>query len=46
MTWQITLLGVCAVVVALMAIYFPTVYIRKTNKVIALLEQIAGSARK
>jgi hypothetical protein len=46
MTWQITLLGACAVVVALISLYFPTVYIRKTNKVIALLEQIAGNARK
>jgi hypothetical protein len=46
MTWQITLLGACALVVALMSIYFPSVYIRKTNKVIALLEQIAGGARK
>jgi hypothetical protein len=46
MTWQITLLGACAVVVALMSIYFPSVYIRKTNKVIALLEQIAGGTRK
>ncbi len=46
LTWQITLLGVSTVVVALMAIYFPTVYIRKTNKVIALLEQIAANARK
>jgi hypothetical protein len=46
MTWQITLLGASAVIVALMSIYLPTVYIRKTNKVIALLEQIAGNARK
>jgi hypothetical protein len=33
-------------VVALMSIYLPSIYIRKTNKVIALLEQIAGNARK
>jgi hypothetical protein len=46
MTWQITLLGASAVVVTLMSIYFPSVYIRKTNKVIALLEQIAGNTRK
>jgi hypothetical protein len=43
---QIMLLGACAVVVALMSLYVPTVYIRKTNKMIALLEQIAGNARK
>jgi hypothetical protein len=46
MNWQVTLLGASAVIVALMSIYLPTVYIRKTNKVIALLEQIAGNARK
>ena len=45
MTWQVTLLGTCAVVVALMSIYFPSIYIRKTNKMIALLEQIV-SGRK
>lgn len=28
--------------IALMAIYFPTVYIRKSNEMIKLLEQIAG----
>ena len=46
MTWEITLLGSSAVVVALMSIYFPSVYIRKTNKMIALLEQIAAGTRK
>jgi len=46
MNWQITLLGASALIVALMSLYVPTVYIRKTNKVIALLEQIAGNARK
>jgi hypothetical protein len=46
MNWQITLLGASALVVALMSIYLPSIYIRKTNKVIALLEQIAGNARK
>jgi hypothetical protein len=46
MNWQITLLGASALIVALMSLYVPMVYIRKTNKVIALLEQIAGNARK
>jgi len=46
MTWEITLLGASAVVVALMSIYFPSVYIRKTNKMIALLEKIAEGVRK
>jgi ABC-type antimicrobial peptide transport system permease subunit len=46
MTWQITLLGACAVIVALISLYFPSIYIRKTNKMIALLEQIAANNRK
>ena len=46
MTWEITLLAASVVVVALMSIYFPSVYIRKTNKMIALLEQIAAGTRK
>jgi len=29
-----------------MAIYFPTVYIRKTNLMIRLLEQIEANTRK
>jgi hypothetical protein len=33
-------------IIALMAIYFPTVYIRKTNVMIAILEQIAANTRK
>ena len=39
-------LGACAVIIALMAIYVPTVYIRKTNVMIKLLEQIAANTRK
>ena len=34
------------VVIALLAIYVPTIYIRKTNKLIHLLEQIAANTRK
>ncbi len=34
------------VVIALIAIYGPTVYIRKTNKIVNLLEQIAANTRK
>jgi hypothetical protein len=36
----------CIVVIALMVIYFPTVYIRKTNKMLKLLEQIEANTRK
>jgi hypothetical protein len=46
MNWPIMLLGASTVAIALMSLYVPTVYIRKTNKIIALLEQIAGNARK
>ena len=31
MNWQITLLGASALVVALVSIYLPSVYIRKTR---------------
>ncbi len=31
--------------VALLAIYVPTVYIRKTNKILALLEKIEANTR-
>jgi hypothetical protein len=34
------------VVIALLAIYVPTIYIRKTNKVIGLLEKIEANTRK
>jgi hypothetical protein len=33
-------------VIALMAIYFPSVYIRKSNVMIRLLEEIAANTRK
>jgi len=34
------------ILIALLAIYVPTIYIRKTNKMIHLLEEIAANARK
>ena len=36
----------CIALIALMAIYAPTVYIRKTNKMLKLLEQIEANTRK
>ena len=36
----------CVLVVTGIAIYFPTIYIRKTNKVIKLLQQIAANTGK
>jgi hypothetical protein len=46
MQWSFALLGACVVLVALLAAYVPTIYIRKTNKVIVLLEQIAANTKK
>jgi hypothetical protein len=46
MAWSVGLLGVSVVLIALLAIYFPTIYIRKTNKVLALLEKIEANTRK
>lgn len=46
MYWAIFVVGVCLIVIALLAIYVPTIYIRKTNKAIQLLEQIAANTRK
>jgi hypothetical protein len=37
---------ICIVAIALLAIYVPTVYIRKTNKILKLLEQIEANTRK
>jgi len=42
----LAVVGTCVVVIALLAIYVPTIYIRKTNNVLRLLEQIAANTRK
>jgi hypothetical protein len=41
-----TLVIGCAVLVALLAAYVPLIYIRKTNKVLKLLEKIEANTRK
>ena len=46
MTASILVLAASLIVIALLAIYVPTVYIRKTNKMIHLLEQIAANGRR
>ena len=46
MYWPSFVFGSCLIVIAVLAIYVPTIYIRKTNKVITLLEQIAANTRK
>jgi hypothetical protein len=38
--------ALCLLVIALMAIYVPTVYIRKTNAMIKLLQEMAANTRK
>ena len=43
---SIYLIGTSLIVMALLAIYVPTVYIRKTNVMIKLLEQIAANTRR
>ena len=46
MAWSVALLGGALIVIALQAIYVPTVYIRKTNKVIDVLNKIEANTRK
>lgn len=44
--WHLSLLGACMVLLTLLAAYFPTIYIRKTNRILKLLEQIEANTRK
>ena len=46
MAWSLALVGGCVVLLALIVVYVPTIYIRKTNKVIGLLEKIEANTRK
>jgi muramoyltetrapeptide carboxypeptidase LdcA involved in peptidoglycan recycling len=46
MAWPLALLGGCLIMIALLAVYVPTIYIRKTDKVIGLLEKIEANTRK
>lgn len=46
MAWSLGLVGACVIIIALLAIYVPTIYIRKTNKLIELLEKIEANTRK
>ncbi len=39
-------MALCLFVLAGVGVYFPTIYIRKTNKVIKLLQQIAANTSK
>jgi hypothetical protein len=46
MAWPLALMGGCVIVIALLAIYVPTIYIRKTDKILAVLEKIEANTRK
>jgi hypothetical protein len=46
MQFSVTVLLASFVLVALVAIYVPTIYIRKTNKLMHLLEKIEANTRK
>ncbi|MDR3748760.1 MAG: hypothetical protein P4M04_11485 [Acidobacteriota bacterium] len=46
MYWATFVPGASLIIIALLALYVPTIYIRKTNKVIHLLEQIAANNHK
>jgi hypothetical protein len=46
MQFSLTVLFAGIVIAALLAIYVPTIYIRKTNKLIKLLEKIETNTRK
>jgi hypothetical protein len=46
MAWELGLVGGCLILIALLSVYVPTIYIRKTDKVIGLLEKIEANTRK
>lgn len=45
-TFPALVLIFCVVILTAISIYFPTIYIRKTNKLMALLEKIESNTRK
>jgi hypothetical protein len=46
MHWSLALVGACVIAIALLAVYVPTIYIRKTNRVLKTLQQIEANTRK
>jgi len=46
MAWSLGLIGGCVILLALLAVYVPKIYMRKTDKVIGLLEKIEANTRK
>ena len=43
---SLTMVFASVIVIALVAMYVPTIYIRKTNKLMKLLEKIESNTRK
>jgi hypothetical protein len=43
--WSFAMTGGAVILVALLAAYVPTIHIRKTNKMLRVLEQIASSTQ-
>jgi hypothetical protein len=46
MAWSLAMVVGCLIVIALLAIYVPTIYIRKTDKLLAVLDKIEANTRK
>jgi fucose permease len=46
LTGPLVVLIFCVVIITAISIYFPTIYIRKTNKLMGLLEKIESNTRK
>jgi hypothetical protein len=46
MVTPIVIVIFCVVIIAAVTVYFPTIYIRKTNKLMAILEKIESNTRK
>ena len=46
LTFPLVIVIFCMVILTAVGVYFPTIYIRKTNKLMALLEKIESNTRK
>lgn len=46
MAWSLAIIGGGLIAVALLAVYVPTVYIRKTNKLLEVLNRIEANTHK
>jgi len=46
MAWSVAVVGGALIAVALLAVYVPTIYIRKTNKLLDVLNKIEANTHK